>query len=173
MSGVLFYLKFSKEVDRCFSMSPEIYELEKIDEDNEYNYFKGTRSEHTKLQKILILVNCYEVYNKFENIVQIDTDIKDPKGEKTVIFMVNTDERFQGTMVVLNEDFENTIIFMENLSTALPEQKKKLENLNFDKNLKNFYRALRFPSDLLTESSLKKEVKIIAYENSTVETINF
>lgn len=166
-------IKISKDVDHCFSVQEPKYRLKKIDEDDEYNYFEGFREGTTKSQDLLFLINSYEVSNNFGNIVYIERSENLPQDHSLVIFMVNADTRFSGAMIVLDEDFDDIIIFMEDLETSEPKYREKLEKLGFQTGLKNFYRALYFPDNLLTDLHLKKEVPIILYENSVKQTIKF
>lgn len=173
----LFRIKITKDVDYCFSINPRKYRLEKVDEDNEYNHFEGIREDPEKSQEIMMLINCYEVYNTLENIVHIQKDDPnipnrvDDGNDSIVIFMLNADPRFNGAMIQLGEVFDNTIIFLEDLETVEEKQRKILDQLNFDKTLKNFYRALRFPSSLLDKSTLGEKTKIVLYENSVSKEI--
>jgi hypothetical protein len=158
----LYRLKISKTVDYCFAMEPEKYRFIKEDEDDSYNYFVGTRLETVKKQKIVMLADCYEVYNNLGNIIQID------QKTNRVVFMVNSDPRFVGALI-LTEEVE---IFLEDLAGA-KEDKKFLDSLNFDRNLRNFYRILPYDPEYFSEENQKKEVKIVLYEGITSEIINF
>lgn len=158
----LYRLKISKTVDYCFAMEPEKYRFIKEDEDDSYNYFVGTRLETVKKQKIVMLADCYEVYNNLGNIIQID------QKTNRVVFMVNSDPRFVGALI-LTEEVE---IFLEDLDGA-KEDKKFLDSLNFDRNLRNFYRILPYDPEYFSEENQKKEVKIVLYEGITSEIINF
>lgn len=158
----LYRLKISKTIDYCFAVEPEKYRFIKDDEDDSFNHFVGTRLETVKKQKILLLADCYEVYNTLNDIIHID------QNTNQVIFMINADPRFVGVLIIL----EDVDIFLEDL-----ENRKKeldfLDNLPFDRSLKNFYRILPYDKEYFTEENLKKEVKIVLYENSTFETITF
>ena len=159
----LYRLKISKTIDYCFAVEPEKYRFIKEDEDDGYNYFVGTRLESVKKQKILMLADCYEVYNNLGNIIYID------KKTNRVVFMINSDPRFVGALI-LTEEAE---IFLEDLDSSTKEDKKFLDSLNFDTNLRNFYRILPYDPEYFSEENQKKEVKIVLYEGITTETISF
>lgn len=161
-----FTLHTPKYVDYCFSLSEPTYMLQKTDEDDEFNYFEGIKN--NKMQEILFLLDTQEFNQKFSKTVHIENNDK----ESLVIFMFGIPHEYEGILIVLDEDFDNQIIFMERLENADNKYQEKIKSLGIDTNLKNFYRALKIPNEYLTPVHLAKKINVILYKRSAMSTID-